>query len=459
MTNTHQAPSADAVRFFHEALAAGQAGDTLQAYQLNIAAVAADPNLPGVWNNLGMTLNKMQRYHAAVGAFKRSIELAPDSVMPRANYAWSLHLTGRSEEAHKYIHAEVLPRDPFNGQHYTNLAQVELSLNQPKRALASALEGSLLGDSRPEAMLMMGLAQLRNQDYVEGFKNYEARMDTDPVLRLLRANPYPLWRGEDLSNKTLFIPAEQGLGDSVMFAPFVMDAARKARDVVVHVHAPLLKFYQRNMPKNVKIYPTPSELPPANMFCPMLSLPVALQLTNEQILATMRPLRFAPVHFSGIPKRGSRLHIGIAWAGDPKHANDRFRSSTLQAFLNLAEIPNAHLFSLQIGERMSDLDTLGAHGLVRNLQPFIRDVNDTAALLHQYIDVVVTVDTSLAHIAGSIGKRCYTLMGKNSVDWRWASGEGIAPWYPSTTMVLQKPEEMWCDTVNRVAKALETAPC
>ncbi len=445
--------SADAVRLFHEALAADQNNDLTSAFRLLVAAISADPTLSGAWNNLGLVLNKLGRNPAAVGAFWRSHCLAPDSIMSLANYAWTLHQSGRSEEALDIMTNQVIPKEPEKSIHWVNLSQVNLTLNRIERALPAAERAVELSPGEQQPRLALALAQLRAGQYAEGLKNFEARMFTNPILNLLTKYPYTFWRGENISDKRLFIPCEQGLGDSVMMLPFVIAAAKLAKEVVVHTHAAAVKFYQRNLPTHkVRVFPTPCELPSGiDFYCPIFCLPTGLQLFDEEIPAAMHKLKYAPVHFSGLErKEPNELRVGIAWAGDPNHDSDRWRSSTLETFLRLAEVPNVRLYSLQVGARSADLDTLGVHGLVKDLSPYIRDVNDTACLISQHLDVVVTVDTSVGHIAGAMGKRCYELMGARSVDWRWRTGEGVAPWYPQTMMFRQKVVGDWSEVVERV---------
>lgn len=442
----------DAVRLFHEALAADQANDLTSAFRLLVASVSADPTLAGAWNNLGMVLHRLGRNPAAVGAFYRSYQLAC-TIMPLANYAWALHQSGRSEEALAIMIEKIIPQDPDNATHWVNLSQVNLTLNRIERALPAAEKAVALDPKAQEPRLALALAQLRAGQYAEGLRNYEARMTTNPVLGLLLKYPYAYWRGEDIGNKKLFIPCEQGLGDSVMMLPFIIAAAKLAKEVVIHTHPAAVKFYQRNLPTHkVKVFPTPCELPSdVGFYCPSFSLPIALRLSDEEIPATMHKLKYAPVHFSGLErKETNELRVGICWAGDVNHDSDKWRSSSLEDFLRLAEVPNVRLYSLQVGARSVDIDTLGAHGLVKDLAPFIRDVNDTVCLISQHLDVVVTVDTSVGHMAGAMDKQCYELMGNRSVDWRWRTGEGTAPWYPNTTMLRQKAVGDWAEVIERV---------
>lgn len=456
---TTPSANSDAVRLFHEALAADQAGDINQSFQCLIGSVAQDPSLAGAWNNLGMVLNKMRKYPASAAAFYRSHCLAPEQVLPLANYAWALQLAGRGEEALTIVKEQVLPKDPENAAHWTNMSQVCITTGRIEEGLQAAEKAVELGATHPEAQLALGLAQLRMGQYQKGLINYEARMKANPVLGLMLKYPYPVWRGEDITGKRLFIPCEQGIGDSVMFLSFVMRAAERAKSVVVQVHHQVLSFYQRNLfrYKNVKVFPIPQELPAdIDVFCPALSLPVAMQMSDEETTSAIQLMKYAPVRFDHLPRKNNSVkHIGICWAGDPNHDNDRYRSSNLEAFLLLAEIANVRLFSLQMGKRVEDMDMLAVHGSVKNLAPYIRDVNDTAAIMAHHLDMLVTIDSAPAHIAGVMGLPTYLLHGNKSVDWRWRTGDGTSPWYSSVEMIKQKDNESWSDVLRRVKAKIE----
>lgn len=446
-----KAHSADAVRLFLESVEYDRQGDHLQAYQLLIASINDDPTLPGAWNNLGVVLSKLKHYTSSAAAFYRALELAPTALPSLASYAWTMHLSGRSEQALPVVQ-RVIQQDPSKPMHWTNLSQIQLALDNYAEALEAGQKAVSLAPDDIMARLALALAQLRSGDYQNGLREYEARFPY--VLPHILKYPYPVWRGEDISKQRLFIPCEQGIGDSVMFMRFIPEAAKRARQVICYVHDNTVKLYRRNLPHNVEIHPLPRELPGADVFCPLLSLPVALGLSTEQIINSYYKYKYAsvPIHAKDFPK--DKLKIGICWAGDPKHDNDHFRSASLRDFLPLAELPDVQLYSFQVGARSADLDNFAAHSVVRNLAPQLRDTNDTCAILAEHMDIVVTVDTAFAHMAGSMGIKTYVLLGKSGVDWRWSIGMGPSLWYANTRMVRQGQSGDWASVISYVKKLI-----
>lgn len=446
------AVSSDGVRFFHESLEAEKRGDIQQTYQLLLSAVTEDPTIVGAWNNLGVVFHKWKRWAPAAAAFSRACKLAPQAIQPLMNHAWNLHLCGRSTEALPLI-KRVTERPEADSLSWTNRSQIHLALDQVPLAIEAARKAlQLAKPGEPMPQLALALALLRTGNYEEGLLHYEARFPY--ALPHVLQYPYPLWRGEDISEKRIFIVGEQGIGDSVQFMRFLPAVAARARQVIVHVHGPVLGLYRLNLPDNVEIQPIPREMPGADVFCPMVSLPVALHLTNADIKNSYYEYKLGDQPSKHVfPKDGIR-RVGICWAGDPNHDNDKWRSGCLTDFLPLAEMNNVQLYSLQMGERRKDTDTIGTHGIVRDLSPYISDVLDTAKIIKE-MDAVVTVDTSVAHIAGSVGTRTFLLIPRRGLDWRWEDGEGKTIWYPNTTMIRQKQVDGWGYVIDRVRSILD----
>ena len=436
--------SADAVRFFYESVEAKAKGDNNQAYQLLLACVRNDPTLTGAWLNLGVILHESKYFPASAAAFSKCLNLAPDTARPMADFAWNLHLSGRTDEALPLLVRAISLETTPQALWHTNLSQILLTQGDYEGCLSEAQKAFDLNESEPMNRLALALACLRNGDYVNGFKHYEARIPKH--LPDMMKYPYPLWRGEDISDKRLFLVAEQGLGDSIMFLHFVKMAIPKAQKVIVYVHDQAVTFFQMNLPRKVEVHPLPKELPPADVFCPFISLPVALQLTNEEMQKPITPyvVPSAPCPF---PNNG-RKRIGICWAGDPAHDNDKWRSATLAPFLRLAEIPNADIYSLQIGKRGDDLNAIGAHAVVTDLAPYIKTAADTAAIISQ-LNYVVTVDTSVVLIAGCVGTPTIDLLSHNKLDWRWGKGEDKTHWFPKMTLMRQAREGDWEEVMER----------
>lgn len=441
--------SADAVRLLHESMEAHKRNDLQHSYQLLLGAVAEDPNLTGAWNNMGVLLHTWKRWAPAAVAFYRAHVLAPDMPAPLMNYAWNLHLAGRSAEALPLI-IKVTEREGADALCWTNRSQIHLALDQVAEAHKAAAKAVEIGPTEAMPHLALGLALLRIGDYATGLREYEARFPY--VLQDTLKYPYPMWRGEDITNKRLFIVGEQGLGDSVQFMRFIPWVAKLAAKIIVHTHAPCLQLFKDSLPANVEVHPIPRELPAADVYCPMMSLPVAMDYAAKDFKRSFYPYQNNYPSPFDFPADGVR-RIGLCWAGDPRHDNDTWRSTTLTDLLPLGEIPNTQLYSFQIGARRADLDTVGANGLVKDLSPFINTVSDSMALM-AHMDCVVSVDTAAVHIAGSIGVKTYMLTPRRGLDWRWQEGEGKTIWYPSVEMMRQKIVGDWPEVITRLRAIL-----
>lgn len=443
--NEPQAISADAVRLLHESMEAHKRNDLTHAYQLLLAAVADDPNLTGAWNNMGVLLHGWKRWAPAAVAFYRAHKLAPDMPKPLMNYAWNLHLAGRSDEALPLI-LQITARPDADALAWTNRSQIHLALDQVSEAHKAACKAVELGPQEAMPHLALGLAKLRMGDYATGLREYEARFPY--VLQEVLKYPYPLWRGENIKDKRLFIVGEQGLGDSVQFLRFIPEAIARAGEVIIHVHAPSYQLFKDNLPDTVKIFHIPQELPAADVYCPMMSLPVAMNYAIKDFKKSFYPYKVESKSKFIFPDNGVK-RIGIVWAGDPRHDNDIWRSADLRDLLPLGEIPNAQLYALQLGARRSDLDAYGANGVVKDLSALINDAVDSAAIMKE-LDVLISVDTAAVHIAGSVGVKTYMILPRRGLDWRWMEGEGKTIWYPSVEMVRQKKIGDWAEVIQRL---------
>ena len=269
----------------------------------------------------------------------------------------------------------------------------------------------------------------------------------------LRKLPQPLWTGEDLAGKTILLHHEQGLGDTIQFmryAPLV--AARGAR-IVLELQPALVRL-AAGFQGTMEIVAAGSPLPPFDFHCPLLSLPerfatdlatipVAIPYLVPETEATARWRRqLAP---------GAGLKIGLVWAGNPAHQDDRKRSLPLERLMPLLKVPGLRWFSLQVGERAGDIARLPG-GMITDLSQNLTDLAETAAAIAN-LDLVVAVDTSVVHLAGALGRPVWVLL-PFAPDWRWMLGRDDSPWYPSLRLFRQKRPDDWDAVVAKVRRAL-----
>jgi hypothetical protein len=302
----------------------------------------------------------------------------------------------------------------------------------------------------------LALALLANGDYAEGWHEYEWRLRLPELGGSAPSLPVPRWQGEDLRGGTLLASAEQGIGDAIQFVRFASWLA--ARGVRVVVQAPReLQSLLATAPGVAATVSTGEALPAdCSAEIPLLSLPCRLGLGRDDVGAPPRYLRSDPSRSAdaagvlGKARPGSR-RIGLAWAGSPQHRNDARRSIPLAMLAPLLTVPGMTWFSLQKGTASNQLAQVAQAGDVAPLDPQC-DFAHTAALVDA-LDAVVTVDTSIAHLAGALGKPTFVLL-PFAPDWRWGIAGTHTPWYPTMTLCRQQAIGDWPSAVAALYEAL-----
>jgi tetratricopeptide (TPR) repeat protein len=382
------------------------------------AALALDPDSPTACNNLGTALAGQERLAEAADSFRRAAALRPDFAEAHFNLGKTLQSQGSREEALAQYRRAITARPDYANAHLA------------------------------EAFLLLVIGR----DFASGLAKLEWRWRLPG--KTPRGFPQPLWQGENLAGKTILLHAEQGFGDSLMllrYAPLV--AARGGR-VVIEVPRALERLASRLAGAAVSVIAEGAPLPAFDLHCPLMSLPLAFGTTIETIPAAIPYLAAAPEAVARWRHRlGSApgMKVGLVWAGNPAHKNDRTRSLKLSRFAPLFDLPGVRWLSLQVGDRASDLAKLNA-GQMIDLAADLKDFAETAAAVAA-LDLVITVDTAVAHLAGALGKPVWILLPFDP-DWRWLLDRGDSPWYPTARLVRQRTPGDWDGVIAQVQAAL-----
>ena len=384
------------------------------------SALALVPQHPVAHFNRGVVLIKLGRYAEAVAANERAIAAAPDYVAAWLNRGMALAQLRRFEEAIA-SYGEVLARRKDNADAHFN------------RALA---------------LLTIG-------DYRRGFEDYEWRWRRTGV-------PAPknrgrrLWLGEfPLAGKTILLHAEQGLGDTIQFARYAPLVAAQGAKVVLEVQ-PELKSLLSRLDGVTAVVARGEAPPPFDVHCPLGSLPLARKTELPVVPAPIPYLSADHAHLQKWSARIKKLphpRIALAWAGNPAHDNDRNRSIALSALAPLLAMP-ASFISIQRDVRSADAAQLAATAQLTHLGGELADLNDTAGVLAM-CDLLITVDTAPAHLAGAMGRPVWVLV-PFAPDWRWMLDGEITPWYPSARVFRQSALADWNAVIARAAAALQS---
>lgn len=395
--------------------------------------------------NLGCLLHEQKRWGAAAGCFARVVERDPGNYRGWSNYGWNLHLSGRAEDGEEALRRAVSIA-PEEGTPRALLCQVYLTLGESVEAERQGRLGVKFEPNLAINHVSHSFALMRCGMWAEGWSAYEHRFSYKLPEFLTR--PMRLWRGERV--KHLYIEFEQGSGDSLMAMRWVPLACERAERVTMYVQGPLYALVSvQDWPENLTVLPLPQMTFPADVdaWCPSLSLPVALD----------RPEPFWDGPYvsvmTGAHWPEGRKQVGIVWGGSGEHEQAHHRDCPLAYWLRLAEIPNVDLHSLQVGDAQKQIGDLGAWGLVADRSAELTNYLDTAIIVSG-LDLVVTVDTSVAHLAGAMGKPVWMLVNQRGADFRYEGASDGRDWYKSLVQFKRGLHEQWSDVMARVATAL-----
>lgn len=449
-------PNAQAYPLYIKGVEAYNAKNNPTAYRALIAACDADPTYSGTWWYIGLLLHEMRRYAQAASAFVRALACFELGVVPRdrakvlSHMAWNQHCAGQHTEAWMNIQ-RARAVDPEFHLAWMVSSQIEVCMGDGKRAIESA-QRALVLDPDWSIELQLGFAYMSDGQLLEGLKHYHARF----VAKIphVAQYGYPFWDGGHVD--TLLIESEQGLGDAIQYMRFIPEAASRVGKAVYLAHKEMYRLSSHALAgvPNLEVVAIPAALPLADAFAGIVSLPLMLKTDMLAVAENFKP----PYVGSGVRKvSSSPLKIGIAWAGNPTHDNDRLRSIPVETFLPLCEMSGVRLFSLQVGSRGGDLNECGMYGFVADLSPHLIDIQATADVMEN-LDLIVTVDTALLHLAGAMEKPCFALINQHGRDFRWGPLGDSTPWYSSVRLFRRGLYETWADVMRRVADAVRKFP-
>jgi hypothetical protein len=344
---------------------------------------------------------------------------------------------------------QVLAADPQNAQVLNNLGIVAQHQNRPADAIKYYERAIALQPDFANAHFNLGMHRLSWGDFVQGFRECEWRWQTEEFTPF--ECPHPRWQGETIHDKILLVHTEQGSGDAIQFVRFIPQLAKRCRGILLVCTPELMPLFA-TVPGIDKLLP-PGEiaLNDFQVFVPLMSLPYCLGITLENLPKTVPYLDTTTPEVIYLP-RDRVYKVGIVWGGSPTQKNDHNRSCRLADFLPVLRVPHIQFYSLQVGDRAAELNALPHDITVKDLRPLIQNYGDTANLIKQ-LDLVISVDTSVAHLAGAMGRPVWTLLCADP-DWRWLRGYDTSPWYPTMRLFQQTKLQDWSGVMAQVAAEL-----
>lgn len=425
-----------------------------QAYKLFTSACYADPNWGAAFYQAGNNNADQNLPFSAIACYRRALECGGfephDLAKVYSNLCWKLEETGQIDEA-LICGLKSVELDPALVYAHINLSMVYKDLDDAKRSLEHAERAMLLhNDASTE--VAVAFACLFDRQFMRGLKHFEKRFQWR--LHHFMNYPYPQWQGEP--GKTVFLVADQGLGDTLSYARFVRELCRRSGYVHMCVQHELMRLFQHAFAdiKNLNILPgLNSNFPAADGWTTFVSLPHSLGLSDEEFVNA--PHIKSPVY--ALPKSWKvtdrKFHVGIAWRGSPLNDIDRHRNIPPHLFFELTRVPGVQLYSLQVGEASQDIINMGGGAVVQDLTSYIHDVVDTVSLIKE-LDLVITVESALGHICALADAPCWIPYSYYGKDYRLGITGENPIWTPKTRVFRQKKDARWEPVFQEIVGAL-----
>ncbi|MDE1148365.1 MAG: tetratricopeptide repeat protein [Azospirillaceae bacterium] len=436
-------------------------GEVEEADDLAQAIIDRRPDSADAHVCLANVRQAQRRHAAAVTICRAALALKPDCVPARLCLAVALKDLARLAEALEACD-RVLAVEPQSTDARNLRAAVHIIAGDLPAAVAAAQDALALKPDMVDAHVNLGIAHLLAGRLTPGWHHFDWRLHAGHKPKPWDVFPAPPWRGEDLGGRTLMVHAEQGMGDLIQFCRYVdrrhWPAGRAPARIVMTVPPPLARLFA-GLEGLDRMIVGDDRFEAADAHAALLSLPGLLGTTLENVPAAIPYLAPPPDALAGwsalFADAPPGPRVGIVWAGNPEHKGDNFRSlGGIDTLAPLWRVPGVRWYSLQVGKRAGDAHYVrnGPPGGISNLSGRLGDYAETAGAIAQ-LDLVITVDTSVAHLAGAMGKPVWILVSATP-DWRWMLGRADSPWYPTARLFRQSRLGDWRDPVDEVAQAL-----
>jgi len=419
-------------------------------------AISIHSDFAEAYYNRGVALIELKRLEEALVSFDKAISIKPDFAEAYSNRGQALQELQRLEDA-LVSYGKAITLKPDYAEAYSNRGVALQELKALDEAVANYHKAISIESNYAEANFNLSLCHLLMGNFKDGWKGYEWRWKNENIIKNsgVRNFLHPLWLGaEPLKNKTILLYAEQGLGDTIQFCRYVSLVAELGAKVIVEVQRPLAKLL-KNLEGASQIIAMGDKHPEFDFQCPLLSLPLAFNTELTTIPPASKYITSDSEHLATWQAKlgeKARLRVGLVWSGSTGHKNDHNRSLTLLRLL--PHLPS-HIEYVCLQKEIRDIDQaiLAKQSGIQFFGKELEDFTDTAALC-SLMDLVISVDTSVAHLAATLGKPTWVLL-PFCPDWRWLLDEDKSPWYPSAKLYRQENMNDWGGVLEKIKNDLK----
>ncbi|SMC24353.1 Tfp pilus assembly protein PilF [Andreprevotia lacus DSM 23236] len=415
-------------------------------------AVTLAPQLAEAHANLGFLLEQTGQLDEAEACYRQAMAILPDCLQLYLNLG-ALLMARKDFGAAEALYRQALRFAAGDPALWSNLGVLLACLQRDDEAEQCHRTALAINPDYANARFNLAYVLLRHGRFDEGWASLEAR---DWYERLAQYFEFPRWQGEPLAGRSVLIGFEAGHGDMIQFCRYAAELKRMGAEQITVVCHPGLKTLFGSMIGVDEVYSLHDDVPTRgwDYWTPPLSLPYYCQTRLDTIPATVPYLQAEPARVAAWATRlpAARLRVGLAWLGNPRFENDADRSlSALDILAPLAAVPGIQFISLQKGRGEDVSAPIGM--ALQSYAGELGDFADTAALIAN-LDLVISVDTAVGHLAGALGKPCWLMLPDYRADWRWLTGRDDTPWYPHTRLFRQPPGGGWGPVVTQLAEAL-----
>ncbi len=428
----------------------GQIDEAISYYQ---KAVGQNPNHTSAYYNLGVAFQGKGLIDQAIVSYEIAIGFNQEFTEAHHNLGVAYNEKGKFDDA-LVCFQRVLQLNPDHAGAYYNLGNTLTAIGQFNEAMQCYKKAIEIKPDHADAQWSLGLINLRLGKFEEGWKGYEWRWELKDVMPK-RDFSQPLWDGHDVGGRIILLHAEQGFGDTLQFIRYAPLVAERGAKVIVECQKELVSLLKATEGAS-KIIARGEKLPDFDVHCPLLGLPLVFGTKLDTIPAKIPYVNADPELVqkwrSKIGQDKSTVKVGLVWAGNPKLKFGHSRSCPIGTFLPLAERGDITFYSLQKGESEEQAKNLSEDMKLIDYMDDVMDFSDTAALVEN-LDLVISIDTAVAHLAGALGKPVWVLLPVVP-DWRWMTTREDSPWYPTMRLFRQPTAGDWESVINHIRDAL-----
>ena len=438
-------------KLLQTALEKYKAGNFEEAEQICHLIIQDKPDVAGAFEILGLCAQKTDKTNLVITYCQKAISLNPNNEQTYLNLAIAL------KNQHKFnaaiIHNQkALSRKPNYAEAWHNLGQIFKGKGEITESIRCYQKALSIRPNYIDAHFGFSLIFLKQGDFIQGFSEYEWRCKRQDYET--RSFGQPVWDGSNFPGKTLFIYTEQGLGDSIQFIRYIPLVKKLGGRVIVECNQAGLKLLFTTVSEIDELFVKGEKLPDFDLQIPLMSLPRIFQTTLETI-PTEIPYLSVPksIDFPIPLAPENNLKVGICWQTSSTIKTSQRRSCPVEYLEEIINIDTVNFYILQKEVSVADNEWLKSQTQIHNLSSSFNDLTDTAAVIKQ-LDLVITIDTVIAHLAGALGKPVWVMLNFDS-DWRWLTDRKDSPWYPTMRLFRQAKIGYWNSVLKQVKESLE----